>query len=300
MTRISYGSVVTAHPLPLRDAYLGRLGLDAEPPSVDALYRLHRAHVERVPYETLWIHLGDQWDVTPTESVTRIATRNRGGYCFHLNGAFSELLGTLGYAVHRHVGGVHGPEGPDPGAMSNHLVLTVSDLPSHENPGGQWYVDAGLGDALHEPLPLLAGAYEQGPFRLALDETPGGVGDWHLTHDPLGSFPGMSWRSAPATMDAFAERNRWLSTAPESGFVKVLSAQRRDATGVDALSGLWLRRVGTDAYDTIVESRDDLVDVLRDRFGLDLEAMTHGSTEIDALWARAHRAHVAWEEAGRP
>jgi arylamine N-acetyltransferase len=101
-------------------------------------------------------------------------------------------------------------------------------------------------------------------------------------------------------MDAFAERNRWLSTAPESGFVKVLSAQRRDATGVDALSGLWLRRVGADAYDSIVESRDDLVDVLRDRFGLDLEAMTRGSTEIDALWARAHRAHVAWEEAGRP
>jgi arylamine N-acetyltransferase len=287
-------------PLPLRDAYLARLGLDAEPPSVDALYRLHRAHVERVPYETLWIHLGDTWDVTPAESVTRIATRNRGGYCFHLNGAFSELLGTLGYAVHRHVGGVHGPDGPDPGAMSNHLVLTVSDLPSDGNPGGQWYVDAGLGDALHEPLPMLAGTYEQGPFRLALDETPGGVGDWHLTHDPLGMFPGMSWRSAPATMDAFAERNRWLSTAPESGFVKVLSAQRRDATGVDALSGLWLRRVGADAYDSIVESRDDLVDVLRDRFGLDLEAMTRGSTEIDALWARAHRAHVAWEEAGRP
>jgi N-hydroxyarylamine O-acetyltransferase len=291
---------VTARRLPLRDAYLARLGLDAEPPSVDALYRLHRAHVERVPYETLWIHLGDQWDVTTSESVTRIATRNRGGYCFHLNGAFSELLGTLGYAVHRHVGGVHGPEGPDPGVMSNHLVLTVSDLPSNENPGGQWYVDAGLGDALHEPLPLLAGTYEQGPFRLALDETPGGVGDWHLTHDPLGSFPGMSWRSAPATMDAFAERNQWLSSAPESGFVKVLSAQRRDATGVDALSGLWLRRVGADAYDTVVESRDELVDVLRDRFGLDLEAMTYGPTEIDAFWARAHRAHVAWEEAARP
>jgi N-hydroxyarylamine O-acetyltransferase len=291
---------VTAHTLPERDAYLARLGVDAEPPSVDALFRLHRAHVEQVPYETLWIHLGDRWDVTPSESVIRIATRNRGGYCFHLNGAFSELLGSLGYTVHRHVGGVHGPDGPDEGAMTNHLVLSVSDLPNAANPRGRWYVDAGLGDALHEPLPLIAGTYQQGPFRLVLDETPGAVGDWHLTHDPLGSFPGMSWRSAPATIDAFAERNRFLSTSPESGFVKVLSAQRRDAGGVHALSGLWLRRVGTDAYDTTVGSRDELVEVLGDLFSLDLYAMIAEPAEIDALWDRAHRAHVAWEEAGRP
>lgn len=33
-------------------AYLDRLGLDAEPPSLQALTRLHRAHVERIAYET--------------------------------------------------------------------------------------------------------------------------------------------------------------------------------------------------------------------------------------------------------
>ena len=39
-------------------AYLDRLGLDREPSSVDALFALHRAHVERVAYETVWLHLG--------------------------------------------------------------------------------------------------------------------------------------------------------------------------------------------------------------------------------------------------
>ena len=38
----------------LRDAYLDRLGLEAEPPSANGLRRLHRRHVEEVPYETLW------------------------------------------------------------------------------------------------------------------------------------------------------------------------------------------------------------------------------------------------------
>ncbi len=57
----------------LRTAYLHRLGLDAEPPSVEALQQLHRRHVERVPYETMWLHAGEQWGIDPVDSVSRIA-----------------------------------------------------------------------------------------------------------------------------------------------------------------------------------------------------------------------------------
>ena len=94
------------------DGYLARLGVEHEPPSIDGLFRLHRAQVEHVPYETTWIHLGERWSVDPLESARRIVEQRRGGYCFHLNGAFSELLAALGYDVHRHVGGVHGPTDP--------------------------------------------------------------------------------------------------------------------------------------------------------------------------------------------
>lgn len=122
--------------LAVRDAYLARLGLDAEPPSVEALFRVHRAQVERVPYETLWIHLGEVWGVDTEESARRVALRRRGGYCFHLNGALSELLRSLGYDVVRHVGGVHGPTGASEAEMTNHLVLTVGGLPTEANPEG--------------------------------------------------------------------------------------------------------------------------------------------------------------------
>jgi N-hydroxyarylamine O-acetyltransferase len=64
----------------------------------------------------------------------RVATRGRGGYCFHTNGALSELLRSLGYTVERHVGGVHGPDGASEAEMANHLVLTVHDLPNDANP----------------------------------------------------------------------------------------------------------------------------------------------------------------------
>ena len=41
-------------------------------------------------------------------------------------------------------------------AMGNHAAVVVHSLPTEANPGGRWYVDAGLGDVLHEPLPLRA------------------------------------------------------------------------------------------------------------------------------------------------
>jgi N-hydroxyarylamine O-acetyltransferase len=289
-------------PLPadVRAAYLARLGLEAEPPSVDALFRLHRAHVEGVAYETLWIQLGESWSVDAGESADRIANGRRGGYCFHLNGALSELLGSLGYAVARHVGGVHGPEGASDAEMTNHLVLTVADLPTDANPGGTWYVDAGLGDALHEPLPLVAGAYDQGPFHLELEDArgDGAIGDWHLVHDPKGAFTGMAWRSAPAEIDAFAPRHVWLSTSPESGFVKFLTVQRRDATGVDILRGQSLCRIGAAEHASTLTSKAELIAALHEIFGFDVDAI--GGDALDALWQKVHCAHLEWEAAGRP
>jgi arylamine N-acetyltransferase len=273
----------------LRDAYLERLGLDVEPPTADALRRLHRAHVEQVPYETVWLHADEPRGIDPVASVRRIAIEQRGGYCYHLNGAFSTLLADLGYDVVRHVGGVHGPGGPVQEAMANHLVLTVHGLPTDANPSGDWYVDAGLGDALHDPLPLAAGAYDQSPWAISLEATDDGVGDWHLTHDPGGAFRGMSWRAAPADMAAFAESHQFLSTSPDSHFRRVLTVMRRDGGTVTNLTGLVLRRIGAGASEQTLASEAELRDVLADEFGLRIEADRHA-----ALWSRVHAAHEAW------
>ena len=278
----------------MTDEYLRRLGVEREPPSADALRRLHRAHVERVPYETVWIHTGKRYTCSTADALQRIATTTRGGYCFHLNGAFSELLRELGYDVVRHVGGVHGADGPSEEAMSNHLVLTVHGLASDDNPAGDWYVDVGLGDAMHDPLPLRAGTYAQPPLTITLEETPGGVGDWRLIHDPNGTFPGMAWRSAPADMSEFEATNVKLSTEPDSGFVKILSLQRRTADQVDIIRGAVLSRKGPGAYERTLESKEDLAAALHDVFGFDLDEFAEG--DLDALWERVHAAHVVWLE----
>jgi N-hydroxyarylamine O-acetyltransferase len=267
----------------LQTAYLRRLGLEAEPASVEALQRLHRRQVERIPYETMWLHAGEMWGIDPVDSLGRIAFQGRGGYCYHLNGAFAELLRSLGYVVARHVGGVHGPDGPNADSAGNHVLLTVSGLPSDQNPTGSWYVDAGLGDALYEALPLAAGPYEQAPFRLRLDETEGGTGNWHLAHDPAGGFVGMGWTAAEAEMAEFTAKQAWLSTSPDSAFTLVAMAEHRDATGVDVIRGLLLTRIGdTPAAPKPLTDRRAWFDALADVFDLRFDASPPEA--LDHLW----------------
>ncbi|MFG2793412.1 arylamine N-acetyltransferase [Streptomyces sp. NPDC048419] len=278
----------------IRHAYLHRLGLEAMPPSVDAMRLLVARHAERVPYETLWIPAGEAWAIDPYESAARIALHGRGGYCYHMNGALGLLLGSLGYAVRGHVGGVHGPDGPQPAAMGNHLVLTVEQLPSDTNPGGVWYVDNGLGDALHEPLPLLAGRHDQPPFVLHLEQAAD-RSQWHLTHDPRGGFTGMTWTVADARLSDFEAQHQWLSTSPESGFVQVPMAERRDATGADVIRGLVLSRIGDGARtDEHVTRRAEWFDLLADRFDLRLHGMPAETHE--RLWTNVLTAHHRWQE----
>ncbi|MET9540499.1 arylamine N-acetyltransferase [Streptomyces sp. NPDC006553] len=272
------------------DAYLAVLGA-ARPaaPTAEALWALHRAQVERVSYENLDIHLGRPTGIGAEESVARII-RGRGGYCFHLNGAFAALLTALGYDVTLHKAGVQGEvEDPD-GPGGDHLALTVL------LDGERWLVDTGLAGGMHDPLPLREGSYTQGPFTYAMAPSVAVPGGWRFTHDPRGSFTAMVFAPEPVELSSFAPKHDWLSTSPESGFVRVATAQRRDAKGVDVLRGRVLRRIhgeGTD--ERIVDSPEDWYDVLADVFRLNL-------AEFDAsaraeLWQRVHAAHREWEAA---
>ena len=133
------------------DAYLARLGIARAEPSIAYLFELHRAHVAKVAYTNLQIIKDMPASIAPEVSVAEVLA-SRNGYCFHLNGAFSWLLRSLGFQVSLHRGYVVRLGQTE--ASLNHLVLVVHDL------DGMWFVDAGLGDALYEPLPLTPGKYQ--------------------------------------------------------------------------------------------------------------------------------------------
>ena len=276
------------------DGYLRRLRLsDPGPPSAANLARLHRAHVEHVPYSTVDIQLGRPGSLDPEEAAARIVRTGRAGYCYQLNGAFALLLGTLGYDVRHHRGCVTDDRVPAVEPFPNHLALTVHGLPTPDHPGGSWLVDAGLGDAMRDPVALRSGAVRQGDFAYGLRASEAFAGGWRFEHDPRGSFGAMDFESDDALPSAIAAGHRYLSTAPESVFVQRLTIQRRDATGIDKLvsrSLLHIDATGTEVRE--LASRAGLFEAVRAVFGLTLDDLD--DCDRDRLWQRAQAGHEQW------
>jgi len=280
------------------EGYLRRLGLEHPgPPSVEGLTALMRAQVERVAYTSLQVHLGRRTTPDPYESAARIAGGG-GGYCYHLNGALSVLLEALDYDVAWHRGRVYsdtpgssgiGPIIDEP----NHLTLTV------ELDDELWFVDTGLGDALHEPIPLEAGSYEQGPWTYSLTprRTETGAGGWQFLHDPAaGSFTGMLFEERIARLDDFVARHDWMETDPASNFVRKFDVYRRDALGVDHLRGLVLsRRTAAGLAEREITSKAEWFAVLADVFALHLADVPED--EKDLLWRNVKVKHEEWTAA---
>ncbi|MFG2991108.1 arylamine N-acetyltransferase [Streptomyces sp. NPDC048257] len=268
--------------------YLGRIGItDPGSPSAEGLFALARAHLERIPFENTEIQLGRPPDIDPELSVRRLG-EGRGGYCFHLNGAFAALLEHLGYDVTRHLGGMCADRDSEE-VSGDHLTLTV------RIDGQVFFVDVGLGDGPPEPLPLREGRYERG-FRYGL--RPLGSPDaadagWTFLNEDS-PFPAMNFRSAPAAMADFADEHLRLSTAEDSPFLQSFFMLRRTAGAVDRLHGRTLIHLdpqgGSDKRE--LASPEELFDAMATVFGRELDDLTHADRA--SLWARVQRAHEAW------
>lgn len=254
------------------------------------MFGLHRAQTERVAYENIDIFLGRPQGITPAESIERII-RGRGGYCYNLNGAFATLLEALGYHVLWHVGAVHSAgSDPLPGEYRNHLALTV------ELDGDVWMVDAGLGDAHHEPMPLRSGDHWQRPFTFRLAPLPRVPGGWRFSHDPALSHSRseMDFTLGRVHWTDFTARHAELSTDPGSPFVRVSQLHRRDERGADSLIGCVLRRVeGPDEQtERELTSPADWFGAAADVFGLRLDDLT--AQDRDRFWRRLYASHQGW------
>ena len=288
---------MTASVEPLPDdvalAYLDRLGLDLRPGEVDAqsLRRLQRTHLERVPWETLDIVRGKPPEIDPLASARRILG-GRGGYCYHLNGAFSALLAWLEVDVTRHLAGVHGgrvqePPGPD----GNHLGLTVR-MPDGET----WLVDVGLGDGPAEPLALADGEHDQRGFRYLLGRSPFGAHVWRFGHEPRGGFAGFDVSMHSASIGDFQTMHAFLST--QTSFATTVAVQRRAAERLEILRGCtYTERSADAARSTEVTRATEWWELVLDHYGL---AYGHlSAAERSSLWQRVRQEHEAWQASMR-
>jgi N-hydroxyarylamine O-acetyltransferase len=260
-------------------AFLQRIGVAAhETPSIEALFELHAAFVDQVPYETVQYQFGGGGPLDPEQVAQRIIAREAGGYCFQLNGVFAHLLTSLGYAVTMHRGGVQTANRPAV-VDGSHLVLTV--VLNDET----WLADVGLGDGLLTPMPLRAGtmAYQE-PFELSLRRSDL-VDGWRLDHDPRSSLTGVDFEAAPAAFADFEAQHQQLSLSPESPFVRTCSAFLRRADSIAVIRSVGFTQTYADRVDNrIIENQSEYYEILADVFRLPLPHFS--PADRDALWRR--------------
>ncbi|MGW5241258.1 arylamine N-acetyltransferase family protein [Monashia sp. NPDC004114] len=214
-------------------AYLGRLGaMTPAAPTLAALSSLQRAHLLAVPFENLDIALGRPISVEPADAYDKVVVGHRGGYCYELNGLFAALLRALGYAVD-HVSAQVAVPGGGLTAEFDHLVLLVTS-PAMD---GTALVDVGFGDAFVEPIPLRDGAghHELGKD-VGLERDVDGTWLYRERRDGEEWHTQYVFTSEPHPLAAFAERNLWQQTSPDSHFTQKSVVSRLTETGRITLS----------------------------------------------------------------
>ncbi|MGC5324202.1 arylamine N-acetyltransferase family protein [Brevibacillus sp. SYSU BS000544] len=270
-------------------AYLHRLGIkEIEPPTLSFLSELHKAHVKNIPWETIDIFAGRPTAIDTRESV-QLMINGRSGYCFHLNGAFSELLRSLGYQVSWHRAGVQ-PMGEQPRINSFHLGLTVK----LENE--RWIIDVGLGDMPFEPLPLQAGIYDQDPFIYKVTESSVVTNGWRLEHDPLSTFTGVDYD--PEVVDELEEfypKHEHYSRSANSPWINLFLVRHRHATGSNELRGcVWSKREKHVIEKIEILSKSQWFEVLGDIFGEHL--VNYSKQARDDLWNKVQAINEQWKK----
>lgn len=251
-------------------AYLRRIEYDGSTDCTLATLReLHRAHLLAIPYENLDVQFGVPLSLDSAAIFDKIVLQQRGGWCYEMNSLFAWALRELGFDVSL-IAAAAGRKERGSAAENNHLAILVHlDRP--------YLADVGFGNGFIAPLPLAEGTHSDGRFDFHLQRIEDGW--WRFTNRPQ-SGDTFDFRETPHGIEAFAEQNQWLQSAPQSPFVRNLVCHRFTGEGVMTLRGCVLtvfRPSGI--HQEIVRSRDELARMLRERFAID-------TPHVDALWER--------------
>jgi N-hydroxyarylamine O-acetyltransferase len=252
------------------EAYLARIGA-ARPARADAaaLRELQLRHLLVVPFENLSIHLGEPIVLEPGALRDKLVRRRRGGFCYELNGAFSELLSALGFQVTLLAARVFGPDG-GLGPPFDHLALRVDVADD-----GPWLADVGFGRHSSYPLRLDTAAEQADPggtFRIA------GTADGDLDVIRDGQ-PQYRAEPRPRSLGDFEPTCWWQQTSPKSHFTRSLVCSLLTEHGRVTLSDRTLIQTTAGQREERTLTDDaEVLDAYRTHFGIVLDRLPTSPT----------------------
>lgn len=246
------------------ESYLKRINYDGPlEPTAETLRRLQVAHLLAVPFENLSIHSAEPITLDDEALFRKIVERQRGGFCYELNGLFAALLRALGFEVKMlsaQVADDEGGFGPD----FDHMTLMVTI-------GERWLVDVGFGDSFIEPLLLdERGAQNQpgGSYRIVAG------GEWLIVElldkdNANESKPQYRFKLRVYEYPDYAEMCEYHQTSPDSHFTKARICSRLTPRGRITFSDMrFITSEDGTRHERSLESQADRDEVLRRDFGI--------------------------------
>jgi N-hydroxyarylamine O-acetyltransferase len=242
--------------------YFDRIGFSGDAKSdIATLVEMMRCQLFSVPFENLDVQAGKIVSLVPEEIVDKIIGRNRGGYCFEVNGLFAMALEALGIS-YRFVAArpmmypVRKPK--------THMAIVV------KADGEEWLCDLGFGSyGIRAPLRLnildaeikqdfdtfmLSKANEREYLLQALVE-----GKW---------ADQFAFDLYPQEWIDFVPANYLSSTHPDAIFVQKLVVVLHNPKGRESLSGDILKTVTEGRVEKQTVRTEDKEAILSSRFRL--------------------------------
>ena len=260
-------------------------------PVLDSLIGIHAHHVARIPFENLDVLLRRPIRLDPASLTHKLIDQKRGGYCFEQNGLMAYLLRALGFRLTPLAARVRWGVADTVETSRSHMLLKV-DVDK-----GPYLVDVGFGG--HTPgIPLqlepeLEQVTPQGLYRLAQREPL--QSEFQVYELQIrareGWTPLYRFTLEPQLRPDYEVANWWVSTHPDSIFVRGLMAARQESDRRYTLLNNQFATRHSDgrAEEWTLSTIDELAGVLRDYFHLDTAAIA-GPEEIERALARCFGA----------
>lgn len=244
-------------------AYLQRINYHGPlEPTLPTLQALHLAHLLAVPFENLDIHRGRYIRLDEATLFDKIVRSRRGGFCYELNGLFTELLRTLGFQVTllsagvAHDAGGFGPE-------FDHLALLV-------HLEEDWLADVGFGESFRRPLrmqPALEQVQPERAYRIERD------GDYWILQEYHEQWkPSYRFTLQPHTLTDFTEMCHYQQTSPESHFTQRSVCSLATPEGRITLSDMRLiTTIRGERQERVLATQTEYDELLAAQFGIVFE-----------------------------
>jgi len=130
------------------DRYLKRINFSTSPKNdLETLIALQNCHLKSIPFENLDIHYNNPIILDIENIYDKIVNRNRGGFCYELNGLFYFLLQQIGFEVKIISTQVYGKNGNYSDDFDHMAVIAnIAGLP--------YLIDVGFGKFSYNPLKI--------------------------------------------------------------------------------------------------------------------------------------------------